>query len=163
IVGRAPLTDAQSTELIKALDHYDPSIRTAAARVIGRLQVKSAARTLMKAINDSNPQVRYASMRALGELKDESAVPALTEQLTYYGKGEGAWSALDALARIGHPSSVPVFKSRLNDKDEFIRKAAAEGLARAGDSSELTMLQAGASSDPSPMTRAAMTFAMQKL
>jgi len=163
IVGRAPLTDAQSTELIKALDHYDPSIRTAAARVIGRLQVKSAARTLMKAINDSNPQVRYASMRALGELKDESAVPALTEQLKYYGKGEGAWSALDALARIGHPSSVPVFKSRLNDKDEFIRKAAAEGLARAGDSSELTMLQAGASSDPSPMTRAAMTFAMQKL
>ena len=163
IIGRAPLTADESAGLIKALDHYDPTIRTAAARVIGRLQVKSASDTLMKAINDSSEQVRFASMRALGDLKDESAVQALTEQLKYYGKGEGAWAALDALAHIAHPSSVPLFKARLNDKDEFIRRAAAEGLARTGDGSELTTLQAGASTDPSPMTRAAMTFAMQKL
>jgi HEAT repeat protein len=163
IIGRAPLTADESAGLIKALDHYDPAIRTAAARVIGRLQVKSASDTLIKAINDSSEQVRFASMRALGDLKDESAVQALTEQLKYYGKGEGAWAALDALAHIAHPSSVPLFKARLNDKDEFIRRAAAEGLARTGDASELSTLQAGASTDPSPMTRAAMTFAMQKL
>ena len=68
----------------------------------------------------------------------------LTEQLTYYAKGEGAAAALDALAHIAHPSSVPLFKSRLTDKDDFIRRAAAEGLARTGDASELTTLQAGA-------------------
>ena len=163
IIGPTPLTDDASARLIKALDHYDPAIRAAAARVIGRLQVKSAADTLIKTINDSSAQVRFASMRALGELKQETAVQALTEQLKYYGKGEGAWSALDALARIAHPSSVPLFKSRLNDKDEFIRRAAAEGLARTNDASELATLQSGASTDPSPMARAAMTFAMQKL
>src|SRR5678815_2896131 len=83
IIGRAPLTADESAGLIKALDHYDPAIRTAAARVIGRLQVKSASDTLIKAINDSSEQVRFASMRALGDLKDESAVQALTEQLKY--------------------------------------------------------------------------------
>jgi HEAT repeat protein len=163
IIGQPPLSADESNRVIKALDHYDPAIRTAAARVIGRLQVKSACETLIKTINDSNEQVRFASMRALGDLKEESAVTALTEQFKYYDKGQGAWAALDALARIAHPSSVRLFKSRLNDKDELIRRAAAEGLARTGDASELSTLQAGASTDSSPMTRAAMTFAMEKL
>ena len=48
-------------------------------------------------------------------------------------KGEGAWSALDALAQIGAPASVPLFKERLQDKDPYIRRAATEGLGRAGD------------------------------
>jgi len=163
IVGRGLLTADENARLVKALDHPDPAVRTAAARVIGRLQVKSACESLLRAINDPHEQVRFASMRALGDLKHDSAVEPLTEQLTYYGKGEGASAALDALARIAHQSSVALFKARLNDKDDSIRQAAAEGLARTGDASELMTLQAGASTDPSPMTRAAMTFAMTKL
>ena len=69
-------------------------------------------------------------MRALGDIRDERAVQALMEQLKFYGKGDGAWSALDALARIAHPSSAPLFKTRISDKDPFMRRAAAEGLAR---------------------------------
>ena len=91
--------------------------------------------------------VRYAAMRALGAIREERAVQALTEQFKYYGKGEGAWSALDALARIGHASSVPLFKARLADKDPFLRRAAAEGLARTGDTSEVPALEIGAGND----------------
>ena len=76
--------------LIKALDHYDPAVRAGAARVVGRLEVKSAGDALIKAVNDSSADVRYAAMRALGEIREERAVQALTEQLNYYGKGEGA-------------------------------------------------------------------------
>ena len=57
----------------------------------------------------------------------------MTEQLTFYGKGEGRVVALDALARIAPSSSAPLFKVRLGDKDPYIRRAAAEGLARLGD------------------------------
>ena len=39
----AALPEPAAARLIKALDHYDPAIRTAAARVVGRLQVKSAS------------------------------------------------------------------------------------------------------------------------
>src|SRR3982751_5848258 len=39
VIGRAPLSADQIERLKKALDHYDPSVRAAAARVIGRLQV----------------------------------------------------------------------------------------------------------------------------
>ena len=162
-IARAPFPDDLTPLLIKALDHYDPAVRAAAARVTGRLQVKTAGDQLIKAMNDSNRDVRYAAMRALGDLREERAVEAIAEQLSFYGKGEGAWTALDALARIGHVSSVPLFKARLTDKDPYLRRAAAEGLARSGDRSEIPALEVAAGNDSSDMVRASMAFAMQKL
>jgi HEAT repeat protein len=156
------LSEAATARLLKALDHYDPAVRAGAARVVGRLQVKSAGDALLKAVNDSNAEVRYASIRALGEIDDERAVQALTEQLSYYGSGEGAWSALEALARIAHPSSVSLFQSRLADKDPFLRRAAAEGIARAGDTKSVEPFITEVNQDPSEMVRAAMTFALYK-
>ncbi len=162
-IARPPLTADAEQLLIKALDHYDPAIRAGAARVAGRLQVKAAADALIKAVNDSNADVRHAAMRSLGMLRDERAVVTLAEQLKYYGKGEGAWSALDGLARIAHASSVPIFTARLTDRDEYVRRAAAEGLGRAGDKGAMSALETGAGNDPSNMVRAAMQYALQKL
>ncbi|MCA1649857.1 MAG: HEAT repeat domain-containing protein, partial [Acidobacteria bacterium] len=155
-IAPAPLPEVAVPALIKALDHYDPVIRAAAARVIGRLEVKAAADALIKSVNDSNATARYAAMRALGELREQRALQALTDQFNFYGKGEGAWAALEALARIGHSSSVPMFTARLTDKDPFLRRAAAEGLGRSGDTSGVSALEAGAGNDPSEMVRAAM-------
>lgn len=163
VIGGKGLPADAEPALVKALDHYDPAIRAAAASVAGRLQIKSAGDALIRSVNDSKREVRYAAMRALGQIHEARAVQALTEQLTFYGKGEGAWSALDALARIAHPSSVPVFVSYLTHKDPQLRRAAAEGLGRAGDMSEATELQTGAGNDPSAAVRAAMAFALQKL
>lgn len=162
VIGRAPLAEEDAHRLIGALDHYDPAIRTAAARVIGRVGVASAGEALIRALNDSSPQVRFSAMRALGEIREPLAVQALTDQMEHYGKGEGAWSALDALARIAHPSSVPAFKSRLADRDPAVRRAAAEGLGRAGASSEIAALQMAAN-DESGAVRAATAFALVKL
>ena len=162
-VVRPPLDAQWVPQLVKALDHYDPAIRTGAARVAGRLQVKAAGEVLIKALNDSSTPVRYAAMRALGALREELAIVALTDQFTFYARGEGAWSALEALGRIGHASSVPLFKARLADKDPFLRRAAAEGLGRSGDTSEIPALEVGAANDGSEMASAAMAFALQKL
>jgi HEAT repeat protein len=162
-IAERPLSDAGSAQLVKALDHYDPAIRTAAARVAGRLGVEAAADALIKAINDSQPPVRYAAMRALGALRVRRATQALTEQFNYYAKGEGAWSSLDALAHIADPVSVPLFKAHLADKDPFLRRASAEGLGRSGDASELSAFEIAAGNDSSDMVRAAMAFALQKL
>jgi HEAT repeat protein len=114
-------------------------------------------------VNDSQEPVRFAAMRALGDIREERAVEALTQQLEHYRKGEGAWSALDGLARIAHQSSVPVFTARLTDRDQYIRRAALEGLARAGASSEAPAIETLATSDSSESVRAAAAFALQKM
>ena len=163
VIARPPLAADQVQPLIKALDHYDPSVRAAAAKVIGRLKMAEASDALMKAVNDSHADVRYAAMRAVGAIRDTRAVAALSEQLAFYKKGEGAWSALDALAQIGAPTSVPLFKERLSDKDPYVRRAAAEGLGRAGDTSAVDVLERNVTADDSPMARMAAAFALQKL
>jgi HEAT repeat protein len=166
IVAMPPLTslDGERTQrLIKALDHFDPAVRTGAARVIGRLKVATAGDALIKAVNDSQADVRYSAMRALGAIRDQSAVQALTEQFAFYKKGEGAASALDALAHIAAPPSVPLFKERLQDKDPNIRRAAIEGLGRTGDLSSLDALEKTIGTDDSAMVRMACAFALQKL
>jgi HEAT repeat protein len=163
VIARSPLTAEQAPRLIKALDHYDPAVRAGAARVIARLKLTDAGDALIKAINDSQADVRYAAMRALGAIRDTRAVAALGEQLAFYKKGEGAWSALDALARIGDPASVPLFKARLDDKDPFLRRAAAEGLGRTGDTASIEALERNVTMDEAPMVRLATAFALQKL
>jgi len=163
ILARPPLAADQHARLVKALDHYDPAIRSAAARVITRQKFPDTGDALTKAVNDSNAEVRFASMRALGAIREARAVPALTDQLAYYKKGEGAWSALDALAHIASPASVPVFTERLQDKDPYIRRSAAEGLGRAGDTSAIEAIERILTTDDSPMARIAAAFALQKL
>ena len=163
VLGGTTFPSAAEPSLVKALDHYDPAIREAAARVAGRLKVKSTGEPLIKAVNDSNREVRYAAIRALGEIGEQKAVEALSDQLIYYGKGEGAWASLEALSRIGNISSVPVFTRYLTHKDPILRRAAAEGLGRAGDHSQVAVLETGAGNDLSKPVRAAMAFALQKL
>jgi HEAT repeat protein len=163
VVARPPLSPEQQAKLLKALDHYDPAIRSGAARVIERQKFPGMGDALIKAVNDSRPEVRYAAMRALGAVREARAVPALNEQLAYYKKGEGAWSALQALALIGAADSVPAFSERLQDKDPYIRRAAAEGLGRAGDTKSLDALERLATTDDSAMVRLASAFALQKL
>jgi HEAT repeat protein len=162
-IGKAPLPLEAEQLLIKALDHYDPVVRAGAARFAGRAGIKAAASELVKLVNDSSQDVRFASMRALGLLREAGVVTALVEQLKFYGKGEGAWSALDALAHIAHPTAAAVFTERLADKDQNLRRAAAEGLGRLGDAASASALETGAGTDPSPMVRAAMAYALQKM
>jgi HEAT repeat protein len=163
VVARTPLSAEQIERLRKALDHYDPAIRVGAARVIGRLRVPGTGEALLKAVNDSQADVRYAAMRALGAIKDESAVTALSDQLAFYKKGEGAWSALDALARIASKASIPVFRERMADKDPFIRRAAIEGLGRTGDTESIDKLETLANTDESLPVRLATVYALQRM
>lgn len=161
-IARPPVAEVHVPGLVSALDHYDPPIRAAAAKVIGRLKVEGLVDALVKAVNDSQEPVRFAAMRALGQVRAATAVTALTEQLEYYKRGEGAWSALDALAHIAHPSSMAVFQARLTDRDPFVRRAALEGLARTKDASSVPAIER-AGTDRSPMVRAAAAFALQML
>ncbi len=163
IVGRPPLSAEEQAKLVKALDHFDPAIRSGAARVIARGRFPGTGDALIKAVNDSHAEVRYAAMRALGAIHEDRAVDALGEQLAYYRKGEGAWSALDALAHIASPASVQMFKDRLQDKDPYIRRAAVEGLGRAGDASVADTCEHLVTGDDSAMVRVACAFALQKL
>jgi HEAT repeat protein len=68
IVLTPPVTDAVAFEITASLSDREPSVRIAAARALGRLQVQDAGVALVGRINDEDLDVRLASMHALGDL-----------------------------------------------------------------------------------------------
>ena len=66
-------------------------------------------------------------------------------------------------AQIGKPTTIPVFRERMIDKDPYLRRAAIEGLGRAGDKESIEALEKVPVTDESPTVRLAALFALQKL
>ena len=68
-------------KLIEALRDEDPSVRGAAARVLGEIKDPSAVHQLIEALKDEDKYVRCKAAWALGEIGDKSAITPLKEQL----------------------------------------------------------------------------------
>lgn len=134
VMARPPLQQYAADALARALQDPSADVREAAARVIGGLRVSTAGDALVAALNDKESRVAAAAMRSLGDIKAWQSLQALTEQFTYYkGKGARAEAAFDALARIAHASSQPLFLQHLASGNAYLRRLAAEGLARSGN------------------------------
>lgn len=160
VLAESPLPPAQLDALLDSLDHYDPVIRTATARVLGRLRASVSGEKLIAGLNDSSPLVRRYSAEALGLVREERAVSSLTELTNFYGRTDMGRATLLALARIAHASSLDLLRARLNDADAEFRRAAAEGLGRLRDRDSLSTLTTMSKSDPDASARLAATFAV---
>ncbi|HEX6324782.1 MAG TPA: HEAT repeat domain-containing protein [Vicinamibacterales bacterium] len=162
-LAKPPLSLPQTRRLVAALDHYDPIVRAASARVIARLQVKAAEDALILAIGDSNQAVRQFAMYALGELGSEKAIPALKHQIENYRSNTQATWALLALAKIAHASTADLFRQYLAAKDPGFRAASAEGLGRVGADDFVPQLEQRLQGERGPAVQLAYFFALQKL
>jgi HEAT repeat protein len=150
-LARRELQEASAPDLAAMVGTSDEALRAAAVRVIGRTfearasideADMSVGDAIITALNDDNRLIRRAAMDTLGAMRYGRAVDALTQLFQFYGRGELAEAALDALARIGHPASIPLFASQLAAKSAGMRTIAIEGLARTGDSSQMTPIEA---------------------
>ncbi len=97
-------------------------------------------------------------------MRYERSVQALTDLFAYYGTSESAEAALDALARIAHPSSVAaVCRRSLSGKNSTLRLLAIEGLARIGDATRLPAIQAAVDADKNEAVALAGLYASARL
>jgi HEAT repeat protein len=128
----------------------DESLQIAALRVIERVFAVrpldppidlALGDTVVAALNDKHKEVRLAAIETLGRIRYPRAVQALADLEQFYGRGEIAEGALDALARIAQPGSRPLFSSGLSSKSPAMKKAAIEGLVRLGDRSAIEAVQ----------------------
>ena len=123
----------------------------------------SVGDAVVNALNEKEPAMQSAAMQALGAMRYDRAVQGLIDRFQYRGKGDLAESALDAIAHIAHVSSVPLLVAQLGSKDATLKGLAAEGLARAGDRGQLTVLQAALATDSNPSVQLAGSFAAAML
>lgn len=161
-IAQPPLADAQVKALAAELDHYDPIMRAATARVLGRLHATGAADALAVALTDSNVLVRQYATEALGLLHDAKSAPVLRDQVLK-SRGDTLAVSVLALARIGSADDVGLFRQHLIDRVPELRRAAAEGLGRAGDRDAIRLLEPLLKDDKSAEVRVAAAFGLQKL
>jgi HEAT repeat protein len=139
-----PVHEAAAEALAQRLGDPKPPIRAAAARAAGRMfrrcvapceapGVERLGDALVRGLNDPEAPVLMAVIEGLGDMRWARAAEALTRVYDYFKKQPPALAALDALARIGSPGSVTLFKAAAARREPAARRAAVEGLARAGD------------------------------
>jgi HEAT repeat protein len=165
---RRELLRASGRDLAAMMGAVDPAHRYAALQVIGRLLERRVhdepidqyiGDAVIGALNEKEPAMQAGAMQALGAMRYERAVQGLMDLFQYYGKGDMAESALDAIAHIAHVSSVPLLVAQLGSKNATLKGIAVEGLARAGDRRKLTDLQAALATERNPSVQLAGSFA----
>lgn len=160
-IGESPLPPAQARALAAELDHYDPIMRAATARVLGRLATREIGDRLMVAMEDSSAIVRQYAIEAIGRVHDQRALVPLRGLFT---RGRGNLEdTLLALARIASPDDLAAFRQRLGDRDPAIRRAAFEGIGRLHDSTSIDGVRTAFKSEKSDVGRLAAAFALQIL
>jgi HEAT repeat protein len=159
-IAEPPLDPSEVRALADELDHYDPVIRMATARVLGRLKATGAADKLLASLGDSNPAVRAFAAEALGNIREVRALVPLRD-LVARGKGDEVGHALLALAHIASSDDRLLFRDRLASPDPLIRRAAVEGLGRLNDRESLSAVQGLFTADRSADVRLAAAFSLQ--
>ena len=166
--ARRDLLRASGPEIAALTGASDRALRYAAVRVMGRVFATRAADepleqtvgdAVVTALNDNERVVNGAAIEALGAMRYERGVQALTDLFEYHGKSSAAVAALDALARIAHPASAPIFAAELAGKNAARRGCAIEGLARVGDASRLPDIQTAISAERDDGVALAVAFA----
>jgi HEAT repeat protein len=165
---RRELLRMAGPDLISMVGVANPVVRHAAVRVIGRVFGRrapddpidtSVGDGIVAVLNDNDRNVRGAAMQTLGATGYERAVQALTEQFQYFGRGELAEGALDAIARIAHPASISLLMTQLASKHASLKATAIEGLARIGDRSRFDSIESALSGETSDDVLLAGNFA----
>jgi len=130
---------------------------------LAKIKDVSAGPKLVDLLNSSNSNIRGDAAVTVGILRTRAAVPRLQALYQNGEDKETRQKALEGLAYIGDPVSVPIFLKALYDKDASVRVNAAAGLARAKDTKALPDLMRSAPAEKNAEARLAMEFAITSL
>jgi len=106
------------------------TVRIEIVRTLGALRDPAAGPALERTLRDSNKQVVAEAVSAIGLVGHTAARPVLEEMFRTDPSGVIKSRALEALALLRDPASIPLFESLLSNKDDYYRELSAEGLAR---------------------------------
>ncbi len=152
--GKAAIDD-----LVKALHTKDDQVLHESLIAIQKIRDESAGPRIMFLLHDLNEDVQVPAIETVGLLRTKEAVPDLRDALNRARSAKVRRAALSALAMIPEESSRPLYLQYLSDKDEGLRAAAAEGLARLKQPSDLPVVDKAFDSESKMNPRLSLAFA----
>jgi HEAT repeat protein len=156
--GRAAIPD-----LIAALRSKDDQVMYESLIALQKIRDESAGPQIVFLLRDLNDKVQIAAIETAGLLRAKDAVPTLRDLLTHEKNTKVKRAALTALAMLPDPQNRLLFEQFLNDRDEGMRAAAAEGFARLKNPADLPMILQKFNSESKMNPRLSLAFAAVSL
>ncbi len=149
-------------ELLKGLQAPDREIAVESTRALGKIRDVSVGPKMTFLLASTDKDVQIAAAETLGNLRTKEAVEGLRLMVSSRNKNVGR-AALTALAKIPDNGEGKLFLLYLRDKDEKLRAAAAEGVGRGGNATDLQTVQDAFAGEKKETARLSMAFAAVKL
>jgi len=158
LVARTALPD-----LVKACHSSDKSLSLVALNALAKIKDPSAGPQLVDLLDSPDEEIKQEAAVTTGILKTTEALPRLQSLFENSADKRTRQKAMEGLAYLGDPVSVPFFTKALWISDNEIRTSAAEGMARAGDKKALAELERAVQAERDGDARLAMQFAITAL
>jgi HEAT repeat protein len=150
-------------DLLEAARSKDTDLIYESLVALQKIRDPSAAPRISFLLRDLNPKVQVAAIETTGLLQNKQAVPDLVDALNRARDAKVRRTALTSIAMLPTESSRALYAKYLQDKDEKMRAAAAEGYARLRDPKDLPMLEKAWQDEGKTPARLALAFAQVTL
>ncbi len=150
-------------DLVEALHSKQDQVMYESLVAIQKIRDPSAAPRITFLLRDLDDKIQIAALETTGILRNKEAAHDVRDALEHARNIRVRRSALTTLAMLSDPVDHAAFARDLNDKDEAIRSAAAEGLARLKDPTDRTLVDKAFTDEHKLGPRLSDAFAMVSL
>jgi HEAT repeat protein len=155
--GREALPD-----LYQALRSKDSRLMFESLIAIQKIRDPAAGPQIEFVLRDPDEKVQVAAIETTGILRNQGALPALRSIFNQSSSQKARRAALSAIAQMPNESVRDLLKSHIDDKDEYARAAAAEGLGRLKNPADLTAVEKAFKDERKMNARLSQAFALVK-
>lgn len=156
--GRAALAD-----VIEGLHSKDDKLMYEALVAIQKIADPAAAPRVTFLLRDLAEKIRVEALETTGLLRNKDAAPEVRDALEHARSVKEKRAALEALAQIADPADRTLFLNNLQDKDDGVRAAAAEGLGRVRNFADTAAVTQAFNSEHGMNPRLAAAFALVRM
>ena len=149
--------------LVEKAHSSDEDLDREALNALAKIEDRSAGPRLMDLLDYRNREVKRNAAVTVGILRTREALPKLQAMFENDPNQKDKEKALEGLAYLGDPVSVPLFIKALRRDDKAMRTSSAEGLARAGDPKVVPELEKSLPAEKNADVRLAVEFALTAL
>jgi HEAT repeat protein len=150
-------------DLAEALRSKDSQVIYESLIAIQKIRDPSAGPLVAFLLRDLDEKVQIAAIETTGLLANRGAINDLRDILDRSKKMPVKRAALTAMAQMPDPQLHGIYIARLSDKDEGIREAAAEGVARLKNADDRPRIESAFSQEKKTGPRLSLAFALVSL
>lgn len=156
--GRQALPDLE-----EAVRSKDSDVIYEALVAMEKIRDPSAGPSIQFLLHDLNEKVQLTAIEATGLLLNRAALNDLRDALDRSHSIKVKRAALTAMAQMPDPQLHGIYTTYLDNKDEGLREAAAEGLARLKNPADLPTIERAFSNENKTEPRLSAAFALVDL